>query len=58
MIVSDAGGATAAELALAAVLAVGLVPVLFVAPPQAAKMRVAARPSVAIVRCIRVPPFA
>src|SRR5438445_10217835 len=53
MIVRDAGAGVAAAEALAAVLAVGLVPALFVAPPQAASTMVATRPSVAMVRCIR-----
>ena len=51
MIVRDAGAALATALPLA--LAVGLVPALFVAPPQAARIIVATRPSVAMVRCIR-----
>jgi hypothetical protein len=52
MIVSVAG-ALAAAAALPVALAVGLVPALFVAPPQAARTIVATRPSVAMVRCIR-----
>src|SRR2546423_13034875 len=53
MIVRDAGASVAAADALAAVLAVGLVPALLVAPPQAARTIVATRPRVAMVRCIR-----
>ncbi len=52
MIVSVAGALVAAA-ALPVALAVGLVPALFVAPPQAARTIVATRPSVAMVRCIR-----
>src|SRR5467141_874385 len=52
MIVSVAGALVAAA-ALPVALAVGLVPPLFVAPPQAARTIVTTRPSVAMVRCIR-----
>ena len=56
MIVRVAGAALAA--ALPAALFVGLAPPpVFVAPPQAAATIVAMRPSVAMVRCIRGPPF-
>src|SRR5256885_15646981 len=53
MIVRDAGASVAAADALAAVLAVGLVPALLAAPRQAARTIVATRPRVAMVRCIR-----
>ena len=56
MIVRLAGAADAA--ALPAALAAGLVPApVLVAPPQAARTTDAMRPSVAMVRCMRVPPF-
>src|SRR6267378_3021904 len=60
MIVRVAGAAVAAAVAAAlpAALAVGLAPPpVFVAPPQAAMTTPAMRPSVAMVRCIRVPPI-
>src|SRR5713226_2707072 len=53
MIVSVAGASVAAADGLLVAVGVGLVPALFVAPPQAARTIVATRPSVAMVRCIR-----
>src|SRR6058998_2466351 len=53
MIVRLAGAGVAAATALLVAVAVGLVPALFVAPPQAARTIVATRPSIAMVRCIR-----